>query len=176
VDLFRSSAFVAINRIVGALGLIALPFFILHRWLAYSWCDRSFFLYKLPLFGALLDNGVLTISDFCLIELSCILALLFRVFYLSVACDAIIDTHAARMRKNGIMPKTGFIIGVIFGIAFFSVMFIELFFMSNNNVIEGAIAIKGASIFIPGILAFFYVMPEIILYFGLILFGQLDNR
>jgi hypothetical protein len=169
---FKNSTFVVINRVVGALGLIVLPFLILHQWLACSWCDKSYFLYKFSVFNALFEQGILTISDLCLIELACILAFLFRVCYLSVAYDAIIDTHVARMRKMKVKAKTAFIKLVIVGIVLFSVMFIELFFTPNGSYN----ATKAAGIFIPGIFAFFYAGPEIILYVGLILFGKLDNR
>jgi hypothetical protein len=174
VEFFKSSAFVVINRAVGALGLIALPFFILHQWLACSWCDKSLFIYKLPLFNTLFDQRILTISDFCLIELACISSFLFRVCYLSAAYDAIIDTHVARMRKMRVKPKKAFIKAVIIGIVLFSAVFMELFLPPAHVNSYGAM--KAAAIFIPGVFAFFYAIPEIILYIWLILFGKLDNR
>jgi hypothetical protein len=109
VRFFKNSTFVVINRAIGALGLIVLPFLVLHQWLVCPWCDKSFFIYKIPLFDTLFKQGILTISDFCLIELTCILSLLFRVFYLSVAYDAIIDTHVARIRKTEVRPKKAFV-------------------------------------------------------------------
>jgi hypothetical protein len=75
------------------------------------------------------------------------------------------------MIKTRVKPKTAFIKVVIIGIVLFSVMFMELFFPSGSYS-----ATKAAAIFIPGMFAFFYAMPEIILYLGLILFGKLDNR
>jgi hypothetical protein len=125
-------------------------------------------------FNTLFEQGILTISDLCLIELACVLSFLFRVFYLSAACDAIIDTHVARMRKMKVKPKKAFIKAVILGIVLFSVMLIELF--SPPGQINSYGAMKTAAIFISGIFAFFYAMPEIILYSWLILFGKLDNR
>jgi hypothetical protein len=116
---FKNSTFVIINRAIGALGLIVLPFVILHQWLTYTWCDKSFFIYKFPVFNTLFEQGILTISDLCLIELACVLSFLFRVFYLSAACDAIIDTHVARMRKMKVKPKKAFIKAVILGIVLF---------------------------------------------------------
>jgi hypothetical protein len=173
VEFFKNNAFVFINRAVGALGLIALPFFVLHQWLECSWCDKSFFIYKIPVFDTLFKQGILTISDFCLIELTCILSFLFRVFYLSAAHDAIIDTHVARMRRMRIRPKTAFIKAVALGIVLFFVLFIESSFPPSQVKSYGAIRVAG--IFIPVIFAFFYAMPEIILYLWLIFSEKLDN-
>jgi hypothetical protein len=99
------------------------------------------------------------------IELACLLAFLFRVCYLSAAHNAIIDTHVTRIRKTRVKPKTAFIKLVILGIVLFSVMFMELFITSGLT--NSYSATKAAAIFIPGMFAFFYVMPEIILYLGL---------
>jgi hypothetical protein len=111
---FKNSTFAIINRAIGALGLIVLPFVILHQWLACAWCGKSFFIYKLPVFNTLLEQSILTMSDLCLIELACILSFWFRVFYLGAARDAIVGTQLARMRKMKIEPKKAYIKIVLF--------------------------------------------------------------
>jgi hypothetical protein len=171
---FKNSTFVIINRAIGALGLIVLPFVILHQWLTYAWCDKSFFIYKFPVFNTLLEQSILTMSDLCLIELACILSFLFRVFYLSAARDGIVDTQLARMRKMKIEPKKAYMKIVLVGILFFSIMFNALFV--PPDFINSYGAMKVAALFISVIFAFFYAIPEIILCLWLVLFGKLDVR
>jgi hypothetical protein len=123
-------------------------------------------------FSAFLKQGILTESEVCLFEVICAGALLFRLWYLSAAHDAILGRHIERLRRKGLRPSKVFTKFILIGAFFLLCFVIALMFPGRIRAYEET---KVVIIFTSVTFYFLYVIPEVLFYVWLIIYGKMDN-
>jgi len=168
-----SAIFIITNRVIGLFGFFILPIIFARHLLICPQCDRSYVLYKIPIFSALLEQHILSESEVCMLELICALSLFFRVLYVRAAHNAILDAHMIRFKRKGLRPKRALTKLIIIGCVIFIVFLIGLLFPLGE--IKSYEARKAIITFISGTFLFCYVIPEALLYVWLIFSGKIDS-
>jgi len=170
------SILVIINRAIGTFGLVVLPFGLVRHLIVCPWCDDASFLDQVPIFSVLLEHNQIAISDLCLLELTCGLALLFRIFYVCVAHESIVDDRVSRIRGLGREPKKQLIKVVIFAIVMTFVWLGDSFFPVSWAFISSHGSPAVAFCFMFAAFLFFYMTPEIVIYVWYIVTKKLETR
>ena len=170
------ATFVIANRAVVVVGIIVLPLVLTQHWIICRWCDKVYFLDNLPIFDALLKHDQITISNLCLLELACVVILFFRIFYVSLEHESIIDDRVSRIRSFGRKPRRELIRGIILGIVLVLGWFADSFLPVSWDFISAHGPSTVAMFFMLWAVVVFYALPEIAVYILYITTKKLDTH
>jgi hypothetical protein len=157
-----SAVLVRVNRLIGILGSIALPLMALRGWPTCSWCDHPIALDEIPVFNSLLQGKISSARSLCLYEIACGLILLFRLGYIGVFHNYIIDANIERFKKKGRVPVQSFKIMIYMYLIVLAVAAPMSF--ASLDVFDPLSEIKFAFYSLVMFYVFIYVTPEILLY------------
>jgi hypothetical protein len=163
---------VYLNGAVCVLGFIVLPALVIRDMLVYSWCAKSYFLYKLPVFSVSLSGATLTEGGVCTLESTYVMISIFRISYLILARNSIINVYVIRMKRTNIDPTRWFVKGIF--VASIITVFAIVFLLSPSAEVINYGIRRSLGLSMSALFLIAYVVPEVVLWIWYVIFGQED--
>jgi hypothetical protein len=170
-----STIWAGVNRIVGAAGFLFLPVVVLQSHWQCRDCYHSFVLKHVPIFSSFLQSGTISQSHLGIYEIVCLSVVLFRIAYIGIFHNYIIDAHIRRMQKRGLDPGAVFLNTIGLYVAFLGLLsFVSL--VPFGDGVDHIQNIKNAFAGLFIVFGISYLTPEIFAYAILYYLGKIEQR